>query len=246
MKNKMQKKGKLIVLDGIDGSGKGTQTGFLVDRLKTEGFPVETISFPSHGEDSAILVDQYLNGLFGLPTQCDPKLVSGFYAIDRFLKKPRIEKWLAQGTNVIADRYTSANMGHQGAKIKEERLREQMFDWIMQLEYGILRLPIPDLNLFIEMKPEIAYGLIEKKDRRAYTGDKHRDGHEGDLNHLIAAHNSFAHVARICDSNVNIDQRLIYRPYNWKVIECDDGKKPLPLEFIHELVWEAVEKCLEK
>jgi len=223
-------KGKLIVIDGIDGSGKATQTELLVSRMKVAGYAVETISFPRHGELSCKLVDLYLDKdkIFGEPTEVEPKSASGFYAIDRLLNKSKIEKWLKEGRNVIVDRYVSANFGHQGSKISDSEKRAKFFEWDYKLEYERLNLPIPNLIFLLSMPAEIAFEL--KKMQKEQTGGS-MDGHEGNIKYLINTENAFLHAAQI---------------YNWEIIECSDGTKPLPKPIIHKKLWKIVEEFLKQ
>ena len=221
-------KGKLIVLDGNDGAGKATQTRLLVSAMKKAEYKVETIDFPRHGESSCKLVDLYLEGFFGDPTKLEPRIASSFYAIDRLMNKQKIEEWLSEGKNVIADRYVSANIGHQGSKISDPKEREKLFEWLHEFEYRELELPRPDLNLLLHMPAEIAFKL--KKAQRRYT-NKSRDGHEKSFAHLKAAEQSFLHAAKI---------------YDWKIIECSKNSKPLPIEIIHKKLWEIVKEFLEQ
>ena len=106
-------KGKLIVIDGTDGSGKGTQTELLVERLKNEGHAVFMLDFPQYGERSAAMVEDYLNGKFGTADEVGPYKASIFYACDRFAAASEVKKRLARGEICISNRYVSANMGHQ-------------------------------------------------------------------------------------------------------------------------------------
>ncbi|HLC66288.1 MAG TPA: thymidylate kinase, partial [Candidatus Nanoarchaeia archaeon] len=130
-------RGKLIVLEGIDGSGKTTQTKMLVARLKREGYAVETIDFPQYYTTFfGKMVAQYLRGEFGALDQVSPYLAAILYAGDRFERKEQLEQWLAEGKIVIANRYVSANMGHQASKIPRSK-RAVFVQWLDQLEYGV-------------------------------------------------------------------------------------------------------------
>ena len=115
-KKKTKPRGKLIVIDGIDGSGKSTQLEMLKAELQANGFEIETIHFPRHGAPTAFLVDQYLKGAY---KDLNPYAASIFYAVDRFDASPTIKNWLLEGKIVLSDRYVTANAGHQGCKISE-------------------------------------------------------------------------------------------------------------------------------
>jgi dTMP kinase len=222
-------RGKFIVIEGTDGSGKGTQTALLAQRIKKAGYDIETIAFPRHGELSAKLVDLYLNGFFGDATQVDPRFVSSFYAIDRLLNKERIEDWLNYGRVVIGDRYTTSNIGHQGAKISDPKEREKMFNWVYEMEFKEMGLPQPDLMLFLHIPTPIAMQLIEKKKQREYIKSSNKDGHEGSESHLRAAEESYLHASKL---------------FKWNVLECVENGRLLTIEEINDKIWEIVLQIL--
>lgn len=225
-----EKRGKFIVIEGTDGSGKATQTALLLQKLKSQGYGVETIDFPRHGEASAKLVDLYLNGFFGLSTKVDPIFVSSFYAIDRLLNKEKIESWLNEGKIVIADRYASSNMGHQGAKIHDEAERENLFKWLNKLEFEEMKISKPDLHIFLHVPTEIAFELIEKKNKREYIqGETGRDGHEKDILHLKKAERAYLHASKL---------------FGWKIINCTENSQLLSIEKIHEKVWDIISQVI--
>ena len=224
------KRGKFIVIEGTDGSGKATQTALLLQRLRESGLAVETIDFPRHGEDSGKLVDLYLTGFFGESTKLNPKLISGFYAIDRLMNKPKINAWLDEGKIVIADRYASSNIGHQGAKIPDDKEREELFYWLHKMEFEEMKIPKPDMHIFLHVPSEVAFKLIEKKAQRRYLLGK-IDGHEKNLDHLKAAEKSYLHASKL---------------FNWRIIECSENNELLSIEKIHDKVWEQISIILQK
>src|SRR4030042_567274 len=118
--------GKFIVLEGLDGSGKSTQSKLLVKRLKQEGHEVEIIDFPRHGEKPAWLVDKYLRGEYGTVKEVGPYRASIFYACDRYDAGFQIRNWLKEEKIVIADRYLASNIGHQGGKIKNRKDKKHL------------------------------------------------------------------------------------------------------------------------
>jgi dTMP kinase len=221
-----QKKGIFIVLDGIDGSGKGTQTKLLVDRLKMEGFDVETISFPQYGKKSAGAVEEYLNSNYGM---IDAKQASVLYAVDRFDASFQINNWLNNGKVVITNRYVTASAGHQGGKIAEKEDREKFFSWLHELEYGLFKIPVPDTNIIIHMPAETAQKLVDQKQsaERAYAEGKKRDLHEADINHLKHAEEVFLEIAETFP--------------NTKIVYSVDGHGRLrsPKE-VHTMIWEIL------
>ena len=226
------KKGLFIMIEGTDGSGKGTQTNILVDRLKKENIKVEQISFPQYGEPSAFLVEEYLNGKYGTADQVGPYKASVLYATDRFAASPKIKKWLAKGKVVIANRYVASNMGHQGGKIKDRKKRQEYFDWNYNLEYNILQIPRPDINLILHVTPEISQELVDKKDDREYLKGKKRDIHEDDINHLINAEQAYLEIAQTYPE--------------FSVIECVKNEKILTIEEIHAIIWKEIKKHLNQ
>lgn len=217
-------KGKLIVLDGIDGSGKATQTKLLAERLRRAGFSVETIAFPRHGNESACFIKKYLSGHYGDPDQVDPYQASLFYALDRYDASGQIRDWLNQGKIVIADRYVSANMGHQGGKISNPLERKLFFDWLYRLEYEILNIPRPDLNIFLHLDSALARGLIDGR------GGASHDLHEKNDGHLKRAEETFLEIARTYPDFV--------------IIECAARTHVCSPEEINNLIWQQAESRL--
>lgn len=215
------------MLEGIDGSGKTTQTELLMTRLKKEGHIVEQISFPQYGERSATLVEDYLNGKFGVADEVGAYRASILYAVDRYSAKQKIETWLTDDTIVIANRYVASNMGHQGGKIKDQEERQKYFDWIYNLEYTIFGIPKPDVNIIFHVTPKISQELVDKKDTREYIIDgKKRDIHEDSLEHLKNAEIAYIDMAN--------------RFEEFTLIECVEDEKMLPAKNIHEQVWNII------
>lgn len=221
----------LVVLDGTDGSGKATQSKLLVERLRKEGREVEYIDFPRYGQRSAAMVEDYLNGKFGTAEEVGAYRASVFYAIDRYAASFEIKKWLSEGKIVIANRYVSANMGHQAGKIRDGKERDRFLEWLENLEFGIFGIPVPDMVILLYAPPEIGQELVGRKGHREYVGGQGKDMHESDINHLKQAAESYLYVAR---------------KYGWEIIECFSGGKMKPVNEIHEMVHSMVCKALEK
>ncbi len=224
-----EKKGKFIVIDGTDGSGKATQTKLLVEKLTKVGQPVKMIDFPRYGEKSAGLVEEYLNGKYGSANEVGPYRGSIFYACDRYAASFEIKKWLAEGNIVISNRYVSSNMGHQAGKIKNLAARDEFLDWLDNLEYNIFQIPRPDLTILLFMPPEIGQQLVDKKGHRDYVGGKKRDIHEADLQHLIDAASAYKYVAD---------------KYGWITISCAPNNNLAKIEDINEQLWQEVKKII--
>lgn len=218
------------MIDGIDGSGKSVQSELLIERLKKEGHSVEIISFPRYGQKSAGPVEEYLNGLYGTAEEVGPYRASILYAVDRFVAAFIIRKWLDDGKIVIANRYVASNMGHQGGKIKDAAEREKFFAWNDDLEYNIFQIPRPDLNIILHVPAAVAQTLVDKKGHREYLAGAKRDIHEDDLLHLENAEAAYLEIARIFP--------------NFVLVECVENGRLLPIEEIHENIWEVVRSRL--
>lgn len=224
-------KGKFIVIDGTDGSGKATQTQLLIEELKLNGYDVEMTDFPQYGTKSAGLIEEYLNGKYG---QVGPKAASIFYAIDRFDASFKIREWLAAGKIVVSNRYVLANAGHQGGKIADDIDRGKFFRWLNNLEYDIFGIPKPDLNIILHVPAAMAQRLVDKKsaDSRKYANGKKRDLHEADLNHLKNAEKVYLEIAKLFP--------------NTKLIECTSNSSLLTPQEVHNKVWELVRRIALK
>lgn len=230
--------GKFIVFEGLDGSGKSTQSKLLVRQLKKEGYKVAKIDFPQWGKKSANLIGEYLNGKYGSSEQVGPYRASIFYACDRYDASFKIRKWLKGRRVVISDRYVASNVGHQGGKIKNKKEREKFFKWLYNLEYNIFEIPRPDFTFILKTSPKFSLKLAhritdkeKKAKRKAYLGSKIRDIHERDKKHLAAALKSYLHIAEIF-------------PREFKVIECIEKGKLLPPDIIHQEIWKIIKKIL--
>lgn len=240
-KIKKQKGAGFIVFDGLDGSGKSTQTKLLAERLRKEGYEIETFDFPQHGEKSAGLVDEYLNGKYGTAEEVGPYRASIFYACDRYDASFKIKKWLEEGRIVVSDRYVASNIGHQGGKIKDKEERKKFLKWLYNLEYGIFGIPKPNITIFLKTLPEFSLKLAhnikdkEKKERReAYLGtSRKRDIHEKDADHLRNALNSYLQATKEF-------------PKEFRVVDCIQKGKLLSPEIIHQKIWGIVKKDIIK
>ncbi len=214
--------GKFIVIDGTDGSGKTTQFNLLIDKLKAEGFDVEVADFPQYNTKSAGLVEEYLGGKYGNADEVTPYQSSIFYAVDRFDASYKIREWLKAGKIVVANRYVSASMGHQGGKIENPLERKVFFNWLYELEYKLFNIPKPDLSLILHVEAEIAQGLAKNRHREDWVG-KTRDIHEENLDHLKKAEEVYLEIAKTFP--------------DFKLIKCTRAGELMTREEIHQLVW---------
>lgn len=223
--------GKFIVIEGTDGSGKGEQTIRLVKRLKDAGKKVMPFDFPRYGEPSSWFVTEFLNGRFGTLTEVSPKTASLFYALDRYAAAPAIRAALAENDVVISNRYVASNLGHQGSKHDDRDERKKYFEWNYDLEYGINKIPQPDLNIILHVPADIAQGLVDKKLERQYLGGKKRDLQEADINHLKRTEETYQQLAALY-------------PNDFTVVECVENGTLLSIDAVHEKVWAIASKTL--
>ena len=175
--------GKLIVIEGLDGSGKGTQTAALAQTLREQGERVMQVSFPNYGSDAARLLDSYLHGDFGNdPNDVNPYAASTFFAIDRYASYHRNWKqFYLDGGTVIADRYTTSNAIHQCAKLPQTEW-DAFLDWLFRFEYAQMGLPEPALVVYLRVDPAISQTLLSGR----YGGNENRkDIHEKNLPYLM-------------------------------------------------------------
>lgn len=179
-------KGIFIAIEGSDGSGKSTQFALLKDHFEKAGKKVKTYKFPQYERPSAHFVTSYLNGNYGDAHSLGAHTPSLFYALDRFEAAKEIRKDLEEGNIILCDRYVGSNMAHQGQKIEDEKERKAYFDWVHHLEFSMLGIPAPHLNVVLLLPAEIASKRMEQREARSYT-TKQKDIHEADLNHLRRA-----------------------------------------------------------
>ncbi len=215
--------GKLIVIEGADGSGKATQTKLLAERLQRAGKPVRTLEFPRYREESSALVRLYLGGAFGTrPEDVNAYAASTFFAVDRFASfKQDWGRFYGEGGLVVTDRYTTSNAVHQGEKLSGAE-RENFARWLFDFEYRLLGLPEPELVLCLDMPPELGQKLLAA--RRARTGES-ADIHERDRLYLDR-----------CRENA----RFMAQRFGWKLVPCAREGELRTVEDIHEEIWGLV------
>jgi dTMP kinase len=222
-----KKRGKLVVIDGIDGTGKTTQVELLVGRLKNLGWRVKGIKFPLYEKNFfAKLIEECLNGKHGDFLAIDPHIVSVLYAADRWEAKEQIEQWLAAGYLVLADRYVSANQIHQGGKIDDPAKREKFMAWLDTMEHEVFGIPRPNLIIFLDLPIEASQRLLTKR----YSG-KAKDQAESNLDHLTRTRRSA--------------EQLVASKNNWVKIDCAPDGELLTKADIHLQIIELVSKEFE-
>lgn len=222
--------GKLIVIDGVDSSGKQTQVEMLYNKLKAEGLKVKRISFPNYESNSSALVKMYLAGDLGTnPDELDPYAISTFYAADRYISY--ITDWkkdLDDGYIIIADRYVSSNMIHQAAKIKDINAKKIFLDWLDSFEYGVYKLPRPDIVIFLNMPVEQAVKLMADR-KNKITGDEKKDIHERDVAYLQESYNNAMFIAN---------------EYSWNIVNCVNNSAVRKIEDIASEIYSDVKNLL--
>lgn len=220
-------KGKLIVMEGLDGSGKATQTSLLCEYLESLGHKVRHIEFPDYQEPSSALVKMYLNKEFGPnPDDVNAYAASSFYAVDRYASFLRFwrEDYLS-GAVIVADRYTTSNAVYQMEKTPQEDWNKYL-SWLQDYEYGKLRLPRPDLVLFLDMPTEISQKLLSAR----YAGDERKkDLHESNVEFLARCRQTALYAAE---------------EMGWHTVPCSQGKDPRRIEAIQKDIREIVSRAL--
>lgn len=226
----MNKKGKLIVIEGCDGSGKATQTQMLYNKLKDEKYNVRKVEYPNYKSDSSALVKMYLGGKFGTdPEDVNSYVASTFYAVDRFASyKTEWKDFYDNGGIVIADRYTTSNMVHQASKANDKLSKDKFLEWLWNFEFNLFNLPVPDCVIFLNMPPEYSFKLMKNR-KNKINGEDTKDIHESDLQYLKKSYNNSKYVAD---------------KYNWNIIDCVDDKCIKSIEKIHQDIYLTVRNFL--
>jgi len=224
--------GKLFVIEsGTDGSGKATQTQMLYEALVAEGHKVIKITFPDYESDSSALVKMYLKGDFGSnPDDVNPYIASEFYAVDRYASfKTYWEKYYNEGYIILADRYTTSNMVHQGVKMKG-RAKNKYLNWLYDLEYVKNKIPVPTAVLLLNLPPEVSQKLMAERLNK-FTGDKEKDIHESNVEYLKKCYDNALGIAK---------------KYKWTNISCAENGDIKDKEVIHNDVLMQVKKFLQQ
>jgi dTMP kinase len=221
--------GKLIVIEGLDGSGKSTQTPLIAEELRRQGREVRIVSFPVYESDSSALVRMYLGGEFGnKPGDVNAYAASSFYAVDRFASyaKDWKEFYERPDSIVLATRYTSSNEIHQLAKLERDEW-DDFISWAEDFEHEKLGIPRPDMVLYLDMKYEIAMALVSGRSEK--TGQK-KDIHELDEDYMLRCHKAAAFASA---------------KLGWKNVVCYEDKAPITPEEISVKIMEEVIPLLD-
>ena len=219
--------GKLIVLEGIDGSGKSTQYQLLRDRLQREGREFRAVSFPRYTEDSSALIRAYLAGDYGTrPEDVNPYAASTFYAVDRFASfRTDWGAYYKEGGLILSDRYTTSNACHQGSKLSGDE-RRRYLDWLTGFEYGLMGLPAPDLVLYLDVELDVSRRQLRARQDATHT---EADIHEKDAAYLAACLEA---------------GRFAAEHYGWTRIRCVLDGQLRTIEDIHEEIFRTVSRII--
>jgi dTMP kinase len=221
--------GKLIVIEGTDGSGKSTQFRRLQQRLEQENRAFKHLVFPRYSEPSSALIRMYLGGEFGgSPADVNAYAASAFYAVDRFASyKQDWGQWYEQGGLVLSDRYTTSNAVHQASKEQGEK-QQAFLKWLYEFEYDKLGLPRPDLVIYLDVPTDFTEKLLRSREAATNTS---ADIHEKDMSYLATCRETGRAAAKF---------------YNWTVIDCVRDGAMRSIEDIHDEIYAHVMACLEE
>ena len=220
--------GKLIVIEGTDGSGKSTQFRKLTERLALEGQEFKTLVFPRYAEPSSALIKMYLGGEFGTkPSDVNAYAASSFYAVDRYASyKQDWGQWYENGGVIVSDRYTTSNAVHQASKEPKEKQAE-FLKWLYEFEYDKLALPRPDLVIYLDVPTSFTEKMMRRREQETNT---HADIHEQDLAYLATCRETGRTAAQY---------------YGWYIIQCVKDDEMRSIDDIHEEIYQLVKNCLE-
>ena len=220
--------GKLIVIEGTDGSGKSTQFRRLTEHLKQDAREFQTLVFPQYSEPSSALIRMYLGGEFGSkPSDVNAYAASAFYAVDRYASfKKGWGEWYDNGGLIVSDRYTTSNAVHQASK--ETGAQQQEFlKWLYEFEYDKLGLPRPDLTIYLDVPTDFTEKMMRGREAATNT---HADIHEQDMQYLATCRRTGRAAAAY---------------YGWTVVECVRDGAMRSIEDIHDEIYRLVTACLE-
>lgn len=220
--------GKLIVIEGTDGSGKSTQFRLLSEHLQQDAVEFKHLVFPRYKEESSALIRMYLGGAFGdKPTDVNAYAASAFYAVDRYASyKMDWGQWYEEGGLVLSDRYTTSNAVHQASK-EQGQAQKDFLHWLYDFEYDKLGLPRPDLTIYLDVPTDYTEKLLRGREQATNT---QADIHEKDMAYLATCRETGRAAAEF---------------YGWTVIQCVKDGAMRSMEDIHQEIYRAVNKCLE-
>ncbi len=221
--------GKLIVIEGTDGSGKSTQFQLLTQRLERENRAFQKLVFPQYAEPSSALIRMYLGGEFGSkPSDVNAYAASAFYAVDRYASFKKVwGDWYDNGGLILSDRYTTSNAVHQASKEPEDR-QGAFLQWLYDFEYTKLGLPAPDLVIYLDVPTDFTEAMMRRREADTHTS---ADIHEQDMQYLATCRRTGRKAAEF---------------YNWTLISCVRDGQMRSIEDIHEEIYRHVAERLEE
>ena len=223
-------KGKFIVIEGTDGSGKKTQAKILCEKLNEAGINCIVQSFPNYDSPACTPVKMYLNGEFGDIGCLDAYQANSLYAVDRLCTMMGLKDHIENGGSIVFDRYVESTMLHQAALIENQEERDEFLDYVNDFEFGKLKLPKPDLVIFLDVPVEVSKKLADS--RGEYKSGNKKDILEQDVSHLTKAYNSGKYVAN---------------KYGWTQISClNESGNLKSIEEISNDIFEVVKKLFNK
>ena len=220
--------GKLIVIEGTDGSGKSTQFKKLTERVAAEGIAFQKLVFPQYNEPSSALIRMYLGGEFGSnPSDVNAYAASAFFAVDRYASYKKVwSTWYDNGGLILSDRYTTSNAVHQASK-EPDKNRQDFWKWLYEFEYDKLGMPAPDLVIYLDVPTDFSEKMMRKREQDTNTT---ADIHEQDLSYLATCRETGRAAAQY---------------YGWQIIDCVKDDQMRSIEDIHEEIYRLVRQCLE-
>lgn len=218
----------MLVIEGLDGSGKATQTQKLIERLENMGKNALKVSFPNYEDESSTLVKMYLRGDLGQAEEVNAYAASLFYTVDRYATfKKKYQKSWENGCTIVADRYTTSNMFHQCTKEPKENW-DSFLNWLEDLEYEKVGLPKPTKVIYLDVEPEVSKKLLSKR----YEGDEQKkDIHEANFKYLLKCREAALYAAE---------------KFDWKIINCNKNGNIRAIDEISEEIWENVKEYFEE
>ena len=220
--------GKLIVIEGTDGSGKSTQFRLLTERLEKEGRTFKQLEFPQYSEPSSALIKMYLGGEFGSnPSDVNGYAASVFFSVDRYASYKKFwGQWYEDGGLVLSARYTTSNAVHQASKEPEDK-QQEFLGWLYDFEYGKMGLPKPDLVIYLDVPTDFTEKMLRGREQATNTT---ADIHEQDTAYLATC---------------RLTGRAAAKYYGWTVVNCVQDGNMRSIEDIHEEIYRYVRQCLE-
>jgi len=222
-------KGKLVVIEGSDASGKETQSKLLVKRLEKEGHKTAYFDFPAYNSKTGKKIASYLRGDYGDIDDISPYFAAVLYADDRLALRDRIIKLLKEGRIIVVDRYVLSNKAHQSVKLKDKKERENFFKWVDELEYKKNELPEEDVLIYLYVPVDVMIEWNKKKKQRGYLKGE-EDIHEKNIGYLKKVEKQYL--------------ELVERNKKYVKISCVENDRAFSIQEIHKKVWDVVKKKL--